>query len=178
MSKKTTIILITIIALILIGGGVYLWWENNEKTPRTYSEVFNPPIDPNLEPEKHKEVYEKIQKTVHFPVLYPETMPEGWKLTKGESKSEANVSLGYSKTTYQKEDQSIEIFEGVGDVGMVKDLGEVELKNKEKGWLWKDGENIGITLPNSSSSYNYFIVGTNVSKEEIINIANLIHLGE
>ncbi len=187
MSKKTTIILITIIALIFISGGVYLWWENNEKTPRTYSEVFNPPIDPNLEPEKHKEVYEKIQKTVHFPVLYPKTMPEGWKLvsvdaTEG-SKMEGGKYYGINTITYEQRDKKLEIKEGLVDIGLVNDIGEVILPDGKKGWLWQSGNKLGLTTykndrPPLATDYCYFIVGENISQEEFLKLAESLSLTE
>jgi len=183
--QKKNIILIIVITLLLIGGGVYYWWHSQQ--PKVYSEVFNPPIDPNTEPEKHKEVYEKIQKIVHFPVLYPETMPEGWKLVSVEAneglKMEDGKYYGINIITYKQGNKKIEIKEGLADIGLVNDIGEVVLSNGKKDWLWQSGNKLGLTIykndnPPLATDYCFFIIGENISQEEFLKLAGSLSLIE
>jgi hypothetical protein len=185
MKKK---IIVSIIVILLLACGGFFWWgsQEEEEEPKTYSEVFEEPIDPNLEPERHKEVYKKVQEIVHFPVLYPETMPEGWELKEVEStegeKLENGKYYGANIITYKKENKKLEILEGLIDIGTVKDLKEsVDLWGGYKGAFWQGGlqneEFLGMTIfkeVTSVEDYGYFLIGYNVSKEELIKIANLL----
>jgi len=171
MNKKLIIFIILI--SLLIAGGIF-WWQSQSKEAETYSEVFKNPIDPINYPKEHKRVYEKAQKIVDFPVIYPIEMPEGYGLVKVECDRDIlSKEKGACIFTYRKGEKQIRVIEGVADIGFVEDLGEIELKNGEKGWLWKRAHKLGISLPSESSSYNYFLTGENLSKEELIQIANM-----
>jgi len=180
MSKK---IIVFIIVILILTGGFFWWWEKQPKEPKTYSEVFEEPIDPNLEPERHKEVYEKVQKIVHFPVMCPKEMPEGYKLVSVEategSKIEERKYYGMNTITYEDKEKNkkIQIMEGIADLGIqATGIGIISLNNGKEGWLWKSAEEglMGVTYSDEKLGIDYIVTGINVSQEEIIEVANFL----
>ena len=128
-----------------------------------------------LNPNIHKEVYKQAQEKVAFPVVYPTYLPEGFEMEGSETgKGGETEALGNLTVIYTDGDKKIQIFEGEGEMGGVESLGSVELK-QGTGWVWQSGDQLGITLSESTTNYNYFVIGINgVSKEELVKIANSV----
>jgi len=172
-NASTKVVVIAAIILILIGG-FFIFLTNKKiaekKQPKTWVETFKNPIDPNTQPEKHKEVYEKIQKIVHFPIKYPTKLPEGYKLVRVESIGSASYFI------YKKEAKELQLFEGIGDLGNVKELQLVNIDPDYQAVLWKSGTKMGITLyPKRGALHTYIITANNhESKDDLIDIAKFL----
>ena len=152
----------------------------------SYKEIFDDPINPNTEPEKHKEVYEKVQDFVHFTVKYPTWLPEEFMMTEVDADEggilESGIYYGINTMTYIEGDKKIEIMEGRVDLGTTEEIEEVEIKEGVTGKLWKwcqyglpSEENtvlgLSIYFGVSADGYQYYILGENVGKNDIIDIA-------
>jgi len=172
-TASTKILLIAAVIFILIG--VFFIFLTNKKVnekrqPKIWIETFKNPIDPSTQPEEHKAVYEKIQKIVSFPLKYPERLPEGYKLVKVESRG----SSGYF--IYKKGLNEVQIFEGVGDIGNVRELEILDINPIYQAVLWESGRRLGITLyPQDNSSHTYVIMtDTHELRHDLIEIAKFL----
>ena len=152
----------------------------------SYKENFDDPIDPNTESEEHKEVYERVQDFVHFTVKYPTWIPEGFVMTEVNADEggilESGKYYGINIMTYIEGDKKVEIMEGMVDLGTTEEIEEVEIKEGVTGKLWKwqeygtpseDNTVLGLSVyfGVSGGDYKYYILGENVNKTELIDIA-------
>lgn len=182
--KKSLIITLAIIAAIAIGAGFLFFYKPPKTTPieqaqtennapKTYSEVFDPPIDPIIDSEKHKATYEKNIKQAKFPesnlIKYPQDMPADYKLYEVHGTESNDLTFIYKNAS----DQTIQIFEGVGEIGDTIGIGLVETKSGQ-GWIWQTNDRFGLTLSLSQTSgaQIYIIGSTGVTKEDLIIIAD------
>jgi len=111
---------------------------------------------------------------------YPTKLPEGYKLVRVDvtegSKIDKNRYYGMNTIIYQgPNNKKIEIWEGLADLGAVEDLEEVRITDKITGkfWKWRGYDNeLGLTIFNNcrSSDFQYYILGKNVSRKEMIDI--------
>lgn len=186
MNKK--LVIIAVVTLVIIAGGMGFWaWKlkttsqtilsekelTGTTTPKTYSEVFGTPIDPIAEPEKHKAAYEKNTEQAKFPennlVKYPQVIPSGYKLYEVRGTESNDLTFVYKNAS----GQTIQIFEGVGEIGDATGIGPVETKSGQ-GWLWQANGKLGLTLSLSQTSgaQIYIIGSVGISKEDLITIAD------
>lgn len=175
MNKKAIVIGGVILLIIGLVGGWFL--AQKQKQPpasKVYSEIFQEPINPSTDSQKHEAVYEKIKKVVDFPVFYLQGTVDGYKLTSIQAKRDmAFETKGSFTAVYEKNNSKIKVIEGTADIGMVKSLEYVDIANQESGkkaWLWEQGDRIGISLYYNSEA-NYFLVGENTTKEDLIQFA-------
>ncbi len=168
------------------GDGDVNQGDTDSPKETSYKEIFDDPINPNTEPEKHKEVYEKVQDFVHFTVKYPTWMPERFMMTEVNADEggilESGKYYGINIMTYIEEDKKIEIMEGMVDLGTTEEIEEVEIKDGVTGKLWKwqeygtpseDNTVLGLSVyfGSSAEGYQYSILGENVDKTDLIDIA-------
>jgi hypothetical protein len=180
MNKK--FLILGVIILLAVATATILFFISEQKQsaiPKTYSEIFQNPIDPSSEPEKHKEVYEKAKKVVDFRIFYPQGTINGYKLTDIQARKDlAFETKGFFTTIYEKDGSKIKVVEGIADIGMVKSLEYIDIANQESGkkaWLWEQGDKIGISLYYNSEA-NYFLVGENTTKEDLVQFAEAFSL--
>ena len=160
--------------------------EPDSPKETSYKETFDDPIDPDTESEKHKDVYERIQEIVHFDVKYPTWLPEGFVMTEVKADEggilESGKYYGINIITYTEGDKKVEIMEGLVDLGTTEKIEEVEIKEGVTGKLWKwqeygtpseDNTVLGLSVyfGISADDYQYYILGENVDKTDLINIA-------
>ncbi len=180
--KRNLLVITGIIIIIVVGAGFWVCFriqkqppadQAGELSPKTYSEVFAPPIDVNESPEQHKAAYQNSAEKVMFPekdlVRYPLVIPSGYKLYEVRGTESNDFTFVYKNAS----GQTIQIFEGVGEIGEASGIGTVETKAGQ-GWLWQAGNKIGLTLMLSATSgAEIYIIGTGgVLKEDLIAVAD------
>jgi len=185
MNKKMIVGVIIILILALLGCLFLVWRQGEEQrkeqkqeqkeavAPKTYSETFAKPIDPSVDQQVHKAVYEKVAQVVDFPVLYPQGAINGYKLTSIQSRRDmAFETKGSFTATYGKDDSTIRVVEGVADIGFIDEyLDSVNFPNGKTSKIWRQGDILGIALPNGNDLYSYFLLGKKSSKEDLIQLA-------
>ncbi|MFA5643110.1 MAG: hypothetical protein WC949_00905 [Candidatus Paceibacterota bacterium] len=183
MNKKIVIGVIIILVIALLGCVFFMWRQGKEQgkeqeqkgavAPKTYSETFEKPIDSSIDQQAHKAVYEKVAQVVDFPVLYPQGAINGYKLTSIQSRRDmAFETKGSFTATYEKDDSTIRVVEGVADIGFIDEyLDSVNFPNGKTSRIWRQGDILGIEIPNENDLYSYFLLGKKSSKEDLIQLA-------
>jgi len=200
MNKKILIIL-GIIAAIIVAIGIWTFLKSPSQTgpvekelteitvPKIYSEVFSSPIDPVADAAKYKAVYDKISDIVGFEIKRPEQLPPNSKLIemKGTGKSNPNplsgfVDVGGFTSVYQTEKGKLfKLTEGGGDLGGLGEGEKIIFANGDFGYFWfyptQDGDT-SLLWFGGNSDVPFRLTSQQLTKEELINIANFILTGK
>lgn len=194
---KKNLIFIGIIVVVAVVIGIWIFLkplsqnspsekEITENTaPKTYSEVFDSPVDPVADVAKYKAVYDKVSDMVGFEIKRPEQLPTNSKLTEIKSTSKGDpdpasgfIDVGGFTSIYQTDKNKLfKLTEGTGDLGGLGEGEKVNFTNGKIGYFWSYPTQEGTTSLlwfGGNADVPFRLTSQQLTKEELIEIANSI----